>query len=615
MRRRPVRRRRRLLRVRAAVPQLRARLAVHRHDRWCCCSRCSPTCSTAASCSPRRCRRVRPATKGHVAVLLAVLAALKAADYWVSRYETTNERRGFVQGATYAVVHAQLPALMLLMLVALLTAGLYLSTLRTRVVAAAARRVGAVAGRCRRRRLRLPGGRPVAGRQPQPAVPRGAVHRAQRRGHAGGDGHQPTRSTARDVDVRPRSTRDRRRERPRSRCSNVRLLNPTEMLSRFQHRPGRRGRADDRRPRRRPLRPRRRRPAASRCSIAARELDVDGSPQPELAGPPPHQHPRVRAGDGAGGPGAGERPAGLPARRARPPGAVLQPEPRAATPSPAPTAERAGLRRRRADVHRHGRRADVVVRAPAAFALAFLDYNVLGSGAIDAGLADAVGAQRPRPRREAGAVPVLRRRPVPGRASTGAVLVGVDAYTSTSRYPYAERVGNDVQLTRGQRHRPRRQLRAQQRQGGRRRLRRLGALLRRRRRATRSCRRGSGVPDLFTPASEMPAELREHLRYPEDLFRVQTERVLEVPARRRSDFFERDGAWSVAQAPTRSTRRRVDGGGTARRRPRRRDRRHAADRAGHRVVERAASSPTTRCSRDGRRRRLRAAATVRAVLA
>ena len=59
---------------------------------------------------------VRPATKGHIAVLLAVLAALKAADYWVTRYETTNERRGFVQGATYAVVHAQLPALMLLML-------------------------------------------------------------------------------------------------------------------------------------------------------------------------------------------------------------------------------------------------------------------------------------------------------------------------------------------------------------------------------------------------------------------------------------------------------------------------------------------------------------------
>ena len=36
-----------------------------------------------------------------------------------------------MQGATYAVVNAQLPALMLLMLIALLTAGLYLATLRS----------------------------------------------------------------------------------------------------------------------------------------------------------------------------------------------------------------------------------------------------------------------------------------------------------------------------------------------------------------------------------------------------------------------------------------------------------------------------------------------------
>ena len=56
-------------------------------------------------------------------------------------------------------------------------------------------------------------------------------------------------------------------------------------------------------------------------------------------------------------------------------------------------------------------------------------------------------------------------------------------------------------------------------------------------------------PDLFTPVSEMPAELREHLRYPEDLFRIQTD----VYSKYRIDpalFFQRDGnAWSVAQAP------------------------------------------------------------------
>jgi uncharacterized membrane protein (UPF0182 family) len=47
----------------------------------------------------------------------------------------------------------------------------------------------------------------------------------------------------------------------------------------------------------------------------------------------------------------------------------------------------------------------------------------------------------------------------------------------------------------------------------------------------------------------MPVELRAHLRYPEDLFRVQTN----VYSKYHLDpalFFEREGAWSVAQAPS-----------------------------------------------------------------
>jgi uncharacterized membrane protein (UPF0182 family) len=59
----------------------------------------------------------------------------------------------------------------------------------------------------------------------------------------------------------------------------------------------------------------------------------------------------------------------------------------------------------------------------------------------------------------------------------------------------------------------------------------------------------SAFPDLFTTGDEMPAELRSHLRYPEDLFRVQTN----VYSKYHLDpalFFEREGAWSVAQAPS-----------------------------------------------------------------
>ena len=47
----------------------------------------------------------------------------------------------------------------------------------------------------------------------------------------------------------------------------------------------------------------------------------------------------------------------------------------------------------------------------------------------------------------------------------------------------------------------------------------------------------------------MPDEIRQHLRYPEDLFRLQTNLYskyqIEAP-----DFFERRGAWSVSQAPS-----------------------------------------------------------------
>ena len=76
--------------------------------------------------------KVRNSTKAHIAVLLAALALVKAADYWVQRYALTAENRSnIVRGATYAEVNAHLPAIVLLGLIALLTAGLFLATLKT----------------------------------------------------------------------------------------------------------------------------------------------------------------------------------------------------------------------------------------------------------------------------------------------------------------------------------------------------------------------------------------------------------------------------------------------------------------------------------------------------
>ncbi|MGZ4681879.1 MAG: UPF0182 family membrane protein [Acidimicrobiales bacterium] len=71
-------------------------------------------------------QRVTPQVKAHISVLLALLSLVKAADYWLQRYALTFSTRGFVEGATYTDVKAQLPALNLLIFIALLSCGLFI---------------------------------------------------------------------------------------------------------------------------------------------------------------------------------------------------------------------------------------------------------------------------------------------------------------------------------------------------------------------------------------------------------------------------------------------------------------------------------------------------------
>jgi uncharacterized protein len=77
-------------------------------------------------------RRVTSQVKLHLSVLLAVLAVLKAADYWLQRYSLTTSRRGFVDGAAYTDDNAQKPALQLLILISLLAAVLLIVNIRQR---------------------------------------------------------------------------------------------------------------------------------------------------------------------------------------------------------------------------------------------------------------------------------------------------------------------------------------------------------------------------------------------------------------------------------------------------------------------------------------------------
>ena len=63
-------------------------------------------------------------------------------------------------------------------------------------------------------------------------------------------------------------------------------------------------------------------------------------------------------------------------------------------------------------------------------------------------------------------------------------------------------------------------------------------------------------PDLFTDASEIPPGLHEHFRYPQDLFKIQSELYLDYHMVDVTQFFQRNDAWSIPTDP--STIRRIE---------------------------------------------------------
>jgi len=71
-------------------------------------------------------RRVTPAAKAHLSVLVAAIALVKGGNYYLDRFELAFSTRGAVQGATYTDVNAQIPAFNLLIVISILAAILFL---------------------------------------------------------------------------------------------------------------------------------------------------------------------------------------------------------------------------------------------------------------------------------------------------------------------------------------------------------------------------------------------------------------------------------------------------------------------------------------------------------
>jgi uncharacterized protein len=77
-----------------------------------------------------RSNRVTPYVKAHISLLLAALALLKAIGYYLQRYNLDFSTRGVVNGGLYTDIKAQLPALTLLILISLVAMGLFVYNIR-----------------------------------------------------------------------------------------------------------------------------------------------------------------------------------------------------------------------------------------------------------------------------------------------------------------------------------------------------------------------------------------------------------------------------------------------------------------------------------------------------
>jgi uncharacterized membrane protein (UPF0182 family) len=503
---------------------------------------------------------IRSATKTHVAVLLAILAVLKAGDYWLDRFELTNAQTGIVQGATYSVVQARLPALMLLILIALLTAVMYLSVARTGSLRAPfiASGLWLVVS--------------IFGGVIYPAIVQGIFVNPDQEAKEAEYIERNVNATRlayglADVQVREVTFDDLTTtevEADVEAFDNVRLLKPSEMLSRFVFDQG------------------------QETNLTIRDLDVDrfalspgGEPEQVLVAALELNTAGLANRTWQGERLSNTRGCGLVVAAAN---TVTNSRPSYTRPdldrpelyfSPqvggyaitntSSTENSCDLEIRDDDeaatsseeyTGTMGVRINSLARR-ASVALAFLDRNVLLSGAITndsqmlwvRNINERLNKLAPFLSYDADPYPV---------ELDGGVVWVVDGYTTTSRYPYSESIGS-VQLTSGSGLSPN------------------DNYVRNSVKAVVDAYTGevtlyvvdevdpiikawqSAFPDLFTDFDEMPAELVGHLRYPEDLFRVQTDRYSKYRISA-SAFFQRRGAWSVAQAPGSTPGER--GGGT-----------------------------------------------------
>ena len=487
-----------------------------------------------------RVQRVTPQAKVHLSVLLAGGTLLRAADYWLSKYELTSSTRGVVRGALYTDVNAQLPALNLMILVSLAVTALLMWNIRQRGWRLPALAVGlwvvvaVVAGTIYPAVVQRFVVQPNVSTRELPFIQRNieatkaamGIDKVERVSTAF------ERITTDDVVADDSPLRD------------VRQLDPVQMQERFALDQGQSSfyRVTDLDVDRYSVDGR-----IQQVLVAARELNTEGIPNRTWVS----RHLIYTHGCGVIAAPASVvtddgRPSYIDLKVSRPEiyfgdglsgyAVVNTSQNEQACPGSASSTYEAN----------GGIAVNSFVRR-VALAINFGEFNLFGSNLITSqseimlvrDVRDRVKKIAPFLHFDSDPYPVV---------INGEVKWIIDAFTTSNRYPYAE-TANVSQISR---------------ESG---LNHSFNYVRNSVKAVVDAYTGeatfylvdskdpiarmwqSAFPDLFVDKSEVPAELAAHFRYPEDLFRVQTNMFGRYQFDDATLFFNRDAAWTVAQAP------------------------------------------------------------------
>jgi uncharacterized membrane protein (UPF0182 family) len=510
-------------------------------------------------------QRVTPQVKVHLSVILALMALTKTVQYYLARYELVFSRRGFVDGASYTDVKAQLPALNLLMIISVAAAALFIANIFRKgwvfpVIAVGLWAfISLVVGTIYPAVIQRFVVQPNEFSREEPYIERNIT--STREAFGLGDDEIETQGFDYTVDLDQADV-----ERNEATLGNIRLWDPAQLQEVYRAQQERFPfyRFND--------------ADADRyvagadtipTMISLRELDAEGIPDRTWtnrhlvythgyapvasaanlvdAGEPSYLASDIPPEGELSAPEQlgiyfGEQMSGYVAVGTK----VAEQEPSAEGDATEPTA--------------YSGAAGVEVSSflrKAALALRFGDWNLFVSGQIDGD--SRVLYKRDIRERVSTAAPFLRfdADPYPVVVD-GQILWVIDAYTISDRFPYSQTlnpsnlpdgsgldtdfnyVRNSVKATvdaydgtitfyvldpdnDGRIEDP--IIRAYQK----------------------------AFPELFTPQSEMPEGLRDHWRYPEDLFRAQTEHFSTYHMTDASDFFRKAFIWDVAPRPERAT--------------------------------------------------------------